>query len=71
MCETHASAQLSYGSAPIGGLQAAREDMDLMRLSAADNSDSPPVIVSVKTVMQEMKLRIEELWICVGMMNQG
>ena len=45
--------------------------MELRHLSAADNSDSPPVIVSVKTVMQEMKLRIEELWICVGMMNQG
>ena len=71
MVETHASAQLSYGSAPIGGLRAAREDMELRRLPAADNSARPPATVSVKKVMQEMKLKTERLWICVGKTNQG
>ena len=71
MVETHASAQLSYGSAPIGGLRAAREDMELRRLPAADNSARPPATVSVKKVMQEMTLKTERLWICVGKTNQG
>ena len=59
MLETHASAQLSYGSAPIGGLRAARDGMELRRLPAADNSARRPVTVSTKKVMQEMKLKTE------------
>ena len=36
MVETHASAQLSYGSSRIKGLCAAREDMELRHLPAAE-----------------------------------
>ena len=63
MVENRASVQLSYGSAPIRGLRAAREDMELRYLPAADNSARPPVTVSVKKVTQETKMRTEGMWI--------
>ena len=45
--------------------------MVLRRLPTVDKSTRPSVTVSVKNVMQEMKLKIEGLWICVGKTNQG
>lgn len=71
MIETHRSSQLSAGSVPISGLRDADKEFTLRRLPDAKNRAQPPMELTIKTVMRDMKFKGKMLWLCVLKADNG